>query len=170
MTQWSVFTLRSGNELSACDELVAAGLQAYCPIVKSLTKPKRKEKPIEIVSAAFPGYLFSSSMLADFPRTSLINSSRLNHLRLGDEFCSIDESEIERLRLGDEDRTVVVDNKIKFTHKDSVKVISGPFVGRDGVVLSVRGQNIKLALSDSDMIIQMPTFSLEKVEAATAVQ
>ena len=168
--KWSVLTSATGAELSACDEIQSLGVPAYCPITKYLTKPRRKSSPIEVTSAAFPGYLFASTDFTDFSATPHLKFSRIRALRLGDEFCTVEDEEIERLRSEDAARCMIPDTTIKFHRGDAVRVLTGPMVGRDGMVVSAKGQRVQLSLVGFTAKIYMPAFSLKKIEAHNTVQ
>jgi len=164
---WSVLTSATGAELSVCDEIQSLGIQAYCPITKHLTKPKRKSSPVEVTSAAFPGYLFAAQDFVDFSATPHLKFSRVHALRLGDYFCTVGGEEIERLQSEDAARCMIPDERITFQRGDHVRVLTGPMVGRDGLVNYARGQRVQLSLVGFNMKVYMPAFSLKKMQAAT---
>lgn len=167
---WSVLTSANGKELSVVAEIQSLGADAYCPITKHLTRPKRKSSPVEVTSAAFPGYLFVEYNFTDLSTTPILKLSRLRHLRLGDEFCTVTDDEIDRLRSEDEERCIIPDLRIKFHSGDHVRVLTGPMVGRDGTVITARGQRVQLTLVGFNVKIYMPAFSLKKIEATSTVQ
>jgi len=161
---WSVLISHVGRELAATEDLLASGIQAYCPIIRRLTKPKRKSKPVQIIQAAFPGYLFAESPLLCFSQIYI------RPLLMGDKFCLVDDDEIQRLMDGDDERSIISDNEVKFYNGDHVKVLTGPLVDRYGVILSVRGQRCKLSMVGSTTNVYMPCFSLKKLLANTTLQ
>lgn len=170
MTDWAVLTSSTGHELSVRDEILALGVDAYCPVMKHRTKPKRKSKPIEIIQAAFPGYLFADSSFIDFSVTPLLMSSHIHQLRMGDSLCTIGDDEINKLRDEDETRLSIRDQSIKFGVGDHVRVKSGPLVGHNGLISASNGQRCELALVGFTTKIHMPVFSLEKIEASKTLQ
>ncbi len=170
MNRWSVLTSSAGHELTAVSEMMSIGIDAYCPVIKHLTKPKRKSSPIEVIQAAFPGYLFAAEGFTDFSATPYLKLSRIHHLRLGDEFCMIDETEIDRLRSEDDERTTIVDDRVRFAIGDHVRVIGGPLTSQDGLIVSTKGRHCELAIVGFTAKIYMPEFSLKKLGASTTVQ
>ena len=166
MTDWAVLTSAPGQELRAQAELAMLGVDAYCPVIKHITKPKRKSSPVTVITAAFPGYLFARDGFTNFTATPLLRASRLHQLRLGDDFCTVGDDEIDRMRDGDDERTDIP-CEIKFSVGDHVRVKSGPLVGLDGEVTAIIGQRCELAIFGMTAKVQMPNFSIEKSEGCS---
>lgn len=166
MNNWAVLTSAPGQELQAQSELALLGIDAYCPVIKHMTKPKRKSSPITIIAAAFPGYLFAREGFTNFSATPLLRASKLHQLRLGDNFCTVSEDEIDRMRDGDDERTDTP-CEIKFSVGDHIRIKSGPLVGLGGEVTSINTQRCELAIFGMSAKVQMPTFSIEMAEGCS---
>lgn len=163
MDGWPVLMVTTGNELLAVQKIEAAGFIAYCPTIKYFTKPKRKHSPVEVVKAAFPGYLFAAP---GFLCASLSNTARffkVRHLILGNEFCSVPEAEIVALQAEDDNRAVKVTEASPFAVGDRVRVVKGPFSGLKATVGAVHGHECGLTVDGFYAKTYMPSFSLEKI-------
>lgn len=170
MQGWAVLTSSTGHELAARNEIMSLGHNAYCPIIKNLTKPKRKSKPVETIQAAFPGYLFADKDFIDFGSTPKLKLSRVRQLRLGEALCIATDEEIDRLRSEDDERSALKDAEIKFRPGDHVRVISGPLVDHEGMITASIGQRCELVFGGFATKIYMPCFSLEKIGRSTTLQ
>lgn len=56
---WYAIRSRTGKEIEARDEIEAIGITAWCPTYRTLTKPTKKRKPIEVSRPLLPGYILA---------------------------------------------------------------------------------------------------------------
>lgn len=63
---WYVLRTRTGQEELAGSELTALGLTNWAPTYRTLTKPRKRRKPVEIERALMPGYLLAHLQTTDW--------------------------------------------------------------------------------------------------------
>ncbi len=161
---WAVLTSTSGRELAARDALRALGVDAYCPVVRRLTKPRRKSKPVEVVTAAFPRYLFADPTFTDHDRHPALTAVSLARLSLGGVPCVVSDAEVDRLRAEDDVRAAEAVDATRFVAGDHVRVTWGPLAGVEGVVTAALRDGYELEVPGSGARVQTPGFSMERAE------
>lgn len=166
MTDWAVITSATNHELIACGEFASLGVEAYCPVIKTMTKPRRKSKPVEVIRAAFPQYLFIQNGFSDFSATPVLRQARVHQLRMGESFCTVSDVEIEFMRGGDAVRSDI-ESDMQFRVGDHVRVTSGPFADMEGEVTNELGPRMEVVLFKTGVEIKAPVFLLSKVEGVS---
>ena len=103
----------------------------------------KNEKSKEVVKNIFPGYLFVEMIMTDEAWYVVRNTPGVTGFigssGGGAKPFPVKEGEIEAIlrRIGQSDKAVEVEFKVG----DSVKILSGPFSGMEGVVDSMNDQN-----------------------------
>lgn len=54
--RWFAIRTLTGHETKASGELTHAGIEVWCPTFRTLTKPTKKRKPVEVNRPLLPGY------------------------------------------------------------------------------------------------------------------
>lgn len=65
---WFGIRCLTGKEELADGDLRALGLQTWAPTFRSLTKPRKRKKPVEVLRALIPGYVFAQVPPNMWPR------------------------------------------------------------------------------------------------------
>jgi len=164
-TEWYAVSTYSRHEKKVSEALLQKSIDAFLPLYRE-TRQWRNRTKATVESPLFPGYVFV--------RTSL--DSRIEVLRtpgiarfvgFGGDPTPISELVIEKLRLG----LSKVDAKpcpyLKIG--ESVRVISGPLSGLQGVVVEMRNQSrfvLSLDLLAQSISVEIDRDNLEPIPTA----
>lgn len=58
--RWFAIRTLTGQEITATDHLSQAGIEVWCPMFRTLTKPTKKRKPVEVNRPLLPGYTLAT--------------------------------------------------------------------------------------------------------------
>ena len=135
---WYALYCASRSELSVCEALIAAGLDAFCPsrVVKRRQRVPRTEtfRLVDDVVAVFPNYIFVDTEVF---APVLATRGVIGFITMGGEFVRMHDRIVERLRAIRYDdiapkslRRMSVGQDFEFAH-------GSPFAGLVGCVASV---------------------------------
>jgi len=141
---WYLAATKPRQELRAVEQLTNQGIRAFCPIAQ-VEKIKQGKRTV-IEEALFAGYLFINIAL-DNPLTSKVRSTRgiRDWVRFAGNIAKVPQDLIEML-INEEKKS---ENKVvisRFNKGESVRILSGPFVGLKGIYERGDGEARSLVL------------------------
>ena len=130
---WFVATTKPRQEKVAQQQLENQNFTAYLPMFRRSKHRNGKWK--ESTEALFPGYVFIQLDLEKdniAPIRSTIGVQGL--VRFGNQLVALDQKVINHLQQNEQQQLEQnVDHAAQFTAGDTVKLLSGPFAGLNGV-------------------------------------
>ena len=134
---WFVFYTKPNSERKIQEELAAKHIEAYLPVTKTLRVWKNRQKKW-IHQVLFPNYIF---VKASHSQLYLIKQTHnvIKNLTCSGKPSIITSGEIERIKeiLNTGKDIDVETNLIKGKR---VKILTGPFMGYDGVLIEQKGK------------------------------
>lgn len=137
--RWAVAQVRSRQEKSLARDLANAGIPYHLPMVQKLSRRRDNGKPRKSVLPLFPGYM-AVAVAGEEHRQRLYGTARLARI-----IPVRDQTRFVR-ELGQVQRTLGSGIRVAlapaFTAGQWVRVRSGPLMGLEGEVASVRGHDV----------------------------
>ena len=164
---WYILRACTRQEARACESLKELGIEHYMPVELLMRKRRREPEPFE--RALFPGYLFAQIADEDYHAAIEafgVHGAVMTYTAHGERVprkvnprlvAAIREAEAR----GDFDRTKPEPVK-ELAEGDSVHVVDGPFAGKIGAIVEMRGHE-RVALLLGGLIVEFDRVLLEAV-------
>lgn len=140
---WFVLRCLTGSEFAADAELRGLGIKTWAPTYRTLSKPRKKRKPVETARPLLPGYILAWVQPEQWPA---ICTSRQVIAWVADDHGPLPirmvrqlDAIMERVALGEFDNTGLGPN-IKIG--TLLEVLFGAFVGQQIKFMGVKGNKI----------------------------
>ncbi|HUW93660.1 MAG TPA: UpxY family transcription antiterminator [Bacteroidales bacterium] len=134
---WYVFYTRPNAEKVVCNELLKRQYDAFLPMVKTLHRWKNRQNKI-VSKVLFPGYIFVRTVESEI--FNIVQTPKIVFcVKSGDRPGVVPDRDIkcieQMLGLGLE-----VFTEYDFTEGEHVRVVRGPLVGYEGVLIKRNGK------------------------------
>jgi transcription antitermination factor NusG len=160
---WFVFYTFPRAEKVVYHELVNMNYEVFLPMRRTMRLWKNRQKKW-IDQVLFPNYIFVKTQLCELYRISQ-TPKVVTYIQCAGEPSVISLNEVEGIKkllcLGQE-----IFLETKFYKGDKVKIVSGPLVGHEGILIKQNGKTrfgIQLKEINHIMLIDINTKLLEKV-------
>jgi transcriptional antiterminator RfaH len=133
--KWLVATTHTHKETLAVANLRQQGYVPYCPMIQRTRSHARRKE--QVLRPLFPGYIFVG-FDPDSDRWTPIQSTRgiRSVLRFGSQLGLLDGAFVQAIKSRERDGIVAMP-KPSFAAGEEVRLVSGPFDGLIGKILSV---------------------------------
>jgi transcription termination/antitermination protein NusG len=150
---WYAVQTRSNQEKIACGQLLNRGLECMLPTYETVSQ--RKERRVMMTRPLFPGYLFVKMPAADKLR-AMVASGVVSVLCNRPVWDAIDEHQVACLQKKQAIQDAEPHEYLPIGRK--VTIVSGPFVGLEGVLIQHRSAKNRVVVS---LPAIMSAFSIE---------
>lgn len=161
--QWYVFYTCPRSEKVVYNELINRGYEVFLPVMKTLKLWKNRQKKW-IDQVLFPSYIFVYTRQLELYYITQVPKI-VNYIQCAGRPSVISLKEIEGIKkmLCLEQNVSV---EVKFCKGEKVKIINGPLVGYEGILVKQNGKTrfgIQLKEINITVLINIDTKVLEKV-------
>jgi transcription antitermination factor NusG len=143
-TNWYVLYTRSHCEKKVAAQLAKKEIEHYCPLNRVVRKWADRKKVLH--EPLFTSYVFVRSTEQLLYQVKQVSNDIVNFVYWLGKPAIIRENEIENIKLFLSEHTDVKLEKCNVSVGDPVRILSGPFMNKDGNVVSLERKNIKLVL------------------------
>ena len=145
-SDWYLATSKPRQENRAVENLKNQGIKGYSPVIK-LEKVRGGKKQI-VEEPMFTGYLFINLSPED-PKWQKVRSTRgvRDWVKFSGSTAKLPQALIDSL-IDAENSQLIAFDTIKLQKGDSVRILSGPFEGLNGVFLTDNGEKRAMILVD----------------------
>jgi len=143
LSKWYAIYTKPRWEKKVNNLLLQKGIESYCPLNKVRRKWSDRMKTIE--EPLFKSYVFVR--IKDEERTNVrMTSGVVNFVYWNGKPAVIKEKEIQTIKLFLDEYENVEVQKIEVSPGDTVQVIAGPMMDKEGKVLEVKNKTVKLCI------------------------
>jgi transcriptional antiterminator RfaH len=161
---WLAVYTRPQHEKSIHRDLVDKGVEVFLPLQKCLREWSDRRKWVEV--PLFRCYLFVKIRLKEH-YTVLNTSGVVRFIRIGNEVVEVPEKQIIAVKKFINHPDIVQVTEEKLEQGDRIEIVSGPFMGIRGELVSFKGKKrvaIKLESIGKSLVVDISTALLKKVD------
>lgn len=143
-TSWYVLYTRSHCEKKVAAQLAKKEIEHYCPLNRVIRKWADRKKVLH--EPLFTSYVFVRSSEQLLYQVKQVSTDIVNFVYWLGKPAVIRDNEIENIKLFLSEYTDVKLEKCDVNVGDTVRILSGPFMNKEGNVSSLEHKKIKLVL------------------------